>query len=128
MLDLDFNMITGEIPDSIYGLTKLEQLDLNSNELVGTLSPAVGNLEELRLIQLYENFMTGNIPNSLGSIDSLVIAEFFNNTFTGVMPQSVCDNRAPPAGTGSITGLTSDCFPNPTPQIECSCCTGCAVF
>lgn len=128
VLDLDFNMITGEIPNSVYFLTKLEQLDLNSNQIVGKLSPAVGNLQELRLIQLYENFMTGNIPNTLGTIDSLVIAEFFNNTFTGAMPQSVCDNRAPPTGTGSITGLTSDCFPNPTPQIECSCCTGCAVF
>jgi len=128
IIDLDFNMLTGRIPESIYGLTNLEQLDLNSNKLIGTLSNNVGNLQELRLIQLYENLMVGTVPNSLGSLDNLVIAEFFNNTFTGTMPQSVCDNRAPPAGTGAITGLTSDCFPGPVPQIECSCCTGCAVF
>jgi len=128
ILDLDFNMITGIIPESIYGLTKLEQLDLNSNKLVGTISNSIGNLQELRLIQVYENLMTGTIPASMGNLDELVIAEFFNNTFVGAMPQSVCDNRAPPTGTGSITGLTSDCFPGPVPQIECSCCTGCAVF
>lgn len=128
ILDLDFNEISGIIPESVYGLTKLEQLDLNSNEITGTLSTEVGNLEVLRLLQLYENEMTGTVPTELGLLNSLVIAEFFNNTFTGTMPEQVCANTVPPGGSGSISGLTSDCFPNPTAQIECSCCTGCAVF
>lgn len=128
ILDLDFNQITGPIPEQIYGLTNLEQLDLNTNKITGTISNNMGNLASLRLFQLYENLMTGTVPVSLGNIDSLVIVEFFNNTFTGTMPQAVCDNRAPPTGTGSITGLTADCFPNPVPQIICNCCTGCAVF
>jgi len=109
----------------MFSLTSLEQLDLNSNLLTGTLSNSVGNLGTLQLLQLYENLMTGTIPITLGNVESLVIGEFYNNTFTGVMPQSVCDNRVP---NGAITGLTSDCFPNPLPQIECTCCTGCAVF
>lgn len=125
IFDLDFNQISGTIPEQMYALADLEQLDLNSNKLTGTLSISVGNLLKLQLLQLYENLMTGTIPVELGNVDSLVIGEFYNNTFTGVMPQSVCDNRVP---NGAITGLTSDCFPNPEPQIECACCTGCAVF
>jgi len=128
ILDLDFNSLTGPIPETIYNLTSLEQLDLNTNALTGTLSKSVGNLTNLLLLQLYENNMTGTIPTELGNVKTLVIGEFFNNTFTGTMPESVCDNRANPVGIGMITGLTSDCFPNPTPQIECICCTGCAVF
>jgi len=128
ILDLDFNQITGSIPEEIYSLTSLQQLDLNTNKLIGTISTSIGNLVVLRLLQLYENLMTGTIPAELGSASSLVIAEFFNNTFTGEMPAAVCQNRAPPTGTGAITGLTSDCFPFPIAQIECSCCTGCAVY
>jgi len=125
ILDLDFNSIGGTIPEEIYSLNNLEQLDLNSNSITGTLSESIGNLIELRLLQLYENLMTGTIPVELGDCESLVIGEFFNNTFTGSMPNEVCANRAP---NGAITGLTSDCFPFPVPQIECTCCTGCAVF
>ena len=55
-------MITGEIPNSVYSLSKLEQLDLNSNQIEGKLSPAVGNLQELRLIQLYEISSTQKPP------------------------------------------------------------------
>lgn len=128
ILDLDFNSLSGTIPEDIYNLTNLEQLDLNTNSLTGTLSTSVGKLLSLRLLQVYENKMTGTIPTELGNVKTLVIGEFFNNTFTGTMPQSVCDNRADPVGIGLISGLTSDCFPNPTPQIDCRCCTGCAVF
>jgi len=128
ILDLDFNTITGSIPEEIYGLIKLDELDLNNNRITGTLSPSIGDLSELRLLQVYENLMTGEIPEELGDIETLVIGEFYNNSFTGVMPVSVCQNRLPPAGTGSISGLTSDCWPNPVPQLQCDCCTGCAVF
>lgn len=124
ILDLDFNKITGPIPEEIYSLTALEQLDLNTNLFSGGLSPSIGNLVNLQLLQVYENLMTGAIPTELGLVSGLVIAEFFNNTFTGVMPVEVCNNVSPG---GSITGLTSDCFPNPVPQIVCACCTGCAL-
>lgn len=125
ILDLDFNAVTGTIPEEIYGLTSLQQLDLNSNRLTGTISDSVGTLSKLQLLQLYENLMTGTIPETLGQLEALVIGEFYNNTFTGAMPDSVCDNRTP---NGLLNGLTSDCFPNPQPQISCDCCTGCAVF
>jgi len=125
ILDLDFNKITGTIPEAIYGLTELEQLDVNSNLMTGTISESIGNLVNLRLFQVYENLMTGTVPTEIGNLNQLVIAEFFNNTFTGTMPQEICDNRQPQ---GSIAGLTSDCFPFPVPQIECPCCTGCALF
>lgn len=128
ILDLDFNSITGSIPEEIYFLSTLEQLDLNTNALTGTISPNIGSLTGLLLLQLYENQMTGTIPTELGNVKTLVIAEFFNNTYTGSMPQAVCDNRAAPAGIGAITGLTADCFPNPTPQLDCTCCTGCAIY
>jgi len=124
ILDLDFNRITGPIPEEIYSLSTLEQMDLNTNLITGTISSSVGNLQNLRLFQLYENLMTGAIPKELSSVGGLVIAEFYNNTFTGVMPQEICDNVSP---LGSITALTADCFPNPTPQVVCSCCTGCAL-
>lgn len=125
IFDLDFNTITGTIPEEMFSLTTLEQLDLNSNKLTGTLSVSIGNLINLQLLQLYENLMVGTIPEELGLVSTLVIAEFYNNTFTGTMPGSVCDNRTPD---GSLNGLTSDCFPAPVAQIECACCTGCAVF
>lgn len=128
IIDLDFNMLTGPIPEEIYSLNKLEQLDLNTNKLTGTISESVGNLLLLRLFQVHENLMIGTIPAGVGNLKEMEIAEFFNNTFTGAMPQAVCDNREPPVGAGFIETLTSDCFPNPVPQIVCNCCTGCSAL
>ena len=122
---MDFNQVTGKIPEEIYNIPTLQQLDVNSNKITGTISTRIGNLLDLRLLQFYENLMTGTIPVELGLLESLVIGEFFNNTFTGTMPDAICQNREPQ---GTITGLTADCFPFPVPEIVCSCCTGCALF
>jgi len=127
IIDLDYNEFTGTIPESIYNLTNLIQLDLNSNNLIGTISTEIGNMVSLELFQVYENQMTGTIPTEMGLVTTLLIGEFFNNTFTGSVPQEVCDIRAPP---GQLQVLTTDCFSvaPALPEINCTCCTGCAQY
>ena len=37
IFDMDFNSLSGEIPEELYDLEALHQLDLNDNDLTGTL-------------------------------------------------------------------------------------------
>ncbi len=58
--------MTGTIPDSLYNLTKLEQLFLAENDFSGTLSTDIGNLRRLSHLQIYGNNFSGTLPSELG--------------------------------------------------------------
>lgn len=78
LLDLDFNLLQGPIPEELFNLSNLKQFDINNNELSGTISTRIGQLENLNLIQVESNFLTGVIPDELASLTLLGTSKFRN--------------------------------------------------
>lgn len=71
MLDLDYNELSGNIPDEIYDATTLQQIDLNNNKLTGTISPKIKQLKTLTFFQIDHNGMEGEIPKEMGDLKRL---------------------------------------------------------
>ena len=71
MLDLDYNELSGNIPDEIYDATTLQQIDLNNNKLKGTISPKIKQLKTLTFFQIDHNDMEGEIPKEMGDLKRL---------------------------------------------------------
>ncbi|KAF7836341.1 MDIS1-interacting receptor like kinase 2-like [Senna tora] len=65
LLDLNYNHLTGIIPETIGLLSKLQFLDLNINHLNGTLPLSLANLTQLYELDLSENNITGILDPSL---------------------------------------------------------------
>ena len=47
---MNFNLLVGSIPATIYQLKNLVELDMNDNLLQGSLSSDIGNLSSLRFV------------------------------------------------------------------------------
>ena len=71
-LDLDYNGLTGAIPEALGQLNNLKFLDLGHNELTGTIPEALGQLNNLRGLWLKGNQLTGCIPLALQALQAKV--------------------------------------------------------
>ncbi|KAJ1275246.1 hypothetical protein BS78_05G121600 [Paspalum vaginatum] len=85
-LYLAASSLTGEIPDSIFGLTALETLDMSMNNLAGAIPAAIGNLRNLWKIELYKNNLTGELPPELGKLTKLREIDVSRNQLSGGIP------------------------------------------
>ncbi|KAL6344296.1 hypothetical protein AAG906_037867 [Vitis piasezkii] len=75
-LILSVNKLSGEITEFLNGLSAcsystLENLDLGFNKLIGNLPDSLGHLKNLRYLQLRSNAFHSPIPESIGSLSSL---------------------------------------------------------
>ena len=52
----------GPLPESLFAMTKLQDLDLFLGSFNGGLSNSFSNLTEIESIKLYSNALTGTIP------------------------------------------------------------------
>ncbi|KAH9797469.1 putative LRR receptor-like serine/threonine-protein kinase RFK1 [Citrus sinensis] len=64
MINLRNCSISGELPEYIWGMNKLQILDLSFNRLIGEI-PNVATPSTLKFIFLTGNFLSGNIPASI---------------------------------------------------------------
>ena len=71
VVDLDFNELSGKIPQSLYSVNTLQQLDLNDNKLTGQLPSDVDNWKRMTFLQVSNNNFIGNIPTELGELKQL---------------------------------------------------------
>mmetsp|Transcript_27828 Transcript_27828/g.41250 ORF Transcript_27828/g.41250 Transcript_27828/m.41250 type:complete len:1361 (-) Transcript_27828:174-4256(-) len=128
VIDLNYNQLSGPIPDGVWDMTNLRQLDLNNNFLNGNISADIGNLKQLRFLQLDSNLFTGQLPQDKFGIDfakDLIVADFKFNDFSGTVPTGLCELFA---YQNRLIRLTADCndLPNGDPRkMECFCCTQC---
>ncbi|XP_076945893.1 receptor-like protein EIX2 [Bidens hawaiensis] len=89
VLNLMYNCFTGSIPKSLERLRSLEVLDLSYNHLNGSIPESFGRLTCLKRLFLPSNRLTGAIPTSLGRLDSLQTLSVASNLLTGPIPVSV---------------------------------------
>nr|ADB85395.1 putative phytosulfokine receptor [Phyllostachys edulis] len=90
VLDLGKNGLTGEIPDSIGQLKRLEELHLDHNSMSGELPPALGNCSNLKLINLRGNSFSGELAKvNFSTLSNLRALDLFSNSFTGTIPGSI---------------------------------------
>ncbi|RVW80347.1 LRR receptor-like serine/threonine-protein kinase GSO2 [Vitis vinifera] len=87
-LILSVNKLSGEITEFLDGLSAcsyntVENLDLGFNKLTGNLPNSLGHLKNLSSIM---NQMSGIIPDSLGELSSLVVLELNENSWEGTIP------------------------------------------
>ena len=88
-LDLSINQLTGTIPPEISNLVNLVHLNLCINQLNGTITPAIGNLTNLEFLLLYSNQLTGTIPSEIGNLIHLCSLHLDFNQLTGTIPSEI---------------------------------------
>ena len=87
-LSLKFNLLQGEIPDCFDQLEKLKYLNLRDNSLTGTLplSPDFCKLDNMQVIVVDRNYLTGPIPDCFARWTNLHMLSLADNAFTGTLP------------------------------------------
>ncbi|XP_062008629.1 receptor-like protein EIX1 isoform X1 [Rosa rugosa] len=87
-LDLGYNSLTGNLPNSLGLLKKLRHLTLWSNSFQGSIPESIGNLTSLEEFYLARNKLGGVIPESFGQLSSLVAVDLSENTWEGVVTEA----------------------------------------
>ncbi|XP_044473876.1 receptor-like protein kinase BRI1-like 3 [Mangifera indica] len=85
-LDLSYNSLTGNIPESIGSLSYLQVLNLGHNRLTGNIPYSFGDLKAIGVMDLSHNHFQGPIPGSLGSLSFLSDLDVSNNNLSGPIP------------------------------------------
>ncbi|CAH2062748.1 unnamed protein product, partial [Thlaspi arvense] len=83
------NLLTGEIPNELESLEKLQDLQIYTNKLNGSIPLWVGNLTNLRVFTAYENQLSGQIPENLGLHSELQLLNLHSNQLEGTIPKSI---------------------------------------
>lgn len=121
VLDLDFNMLTGPLPETLGEAPNLSVVDLNSNMLTGNIN-VLARVGNAYFMQLHNNYFTGSIPPALGLLANLEVLTIHKNDIEGIMPLMLCSRIS--AFGGTVNHLWADCAGD-NPKVSCSCCTKC---
>ena len=89
-LDLRNAGLTGSIPPSLGGLSRLDALGLNGNRLTGAIPPEIAAIPGLRFLHLEHNRLTGAIPPELAAIPGLRL-DLSGNRLEGCIPAGLYD-------------------------------------
>ncbi|KAL1820331.1 hypothetical protein ACET3Z_015200 [Daucus carota] len=87
-LNLQTNLLTGQIPAGLWGCKLLRVLSLRENNFTGSISKQIGNLTLLKILDLNTNNFTGVLPAEIGHLD---LEQLFvpANKLTGEIPFEV---------------------------------------
>uniref|UniRef100_A0A0D9YMJ3 Uncharacterized protein n=1 Tax=Oryza glumipatula TaxID=40148 RepID=A0A0D9YMJ3_9ORYZ len=92
ILDLERNMFSGKIPNSIGQLKRLEELHLGHNNMYGELPSTLGNCTNLKILDLKINYLSGDLGKiNFSSLSNLMIIDLLVNNFNGTIPESIYD-------------------------------------
>ncbi|WCJ23613.1 receptor like protein 26 [Euphorbia peplus] len=86
ILNLDNNLLTGEISDCWSSWKYLQLIRLSSNNLSGNIPESVGTSDQLMYLHLRNNSLSGELPLSLGDRDLLITLDLGENELTGQIP------------------------------------------
>ncbi|XVE89965.1 hypothetical protein DITRI_Ditri20bG0038800 [Diplodiscus trichospermus] len=115
VLNMGNNNLTGKIPDSL-GYLGFMFLNLRNNKLSGELPLTLQNNTDLFMLDVGENQLSGNIPKWIGeSLPNLVILSLRSNHFDGHIPEELCELgslQILDLGDNKISGTIPKCFQN----------------
>ncbi|XP_059639986.1 receptor-like protein EIX1 [Cornus florida] len=86
LLNLEGNLLSGEIPDCWMSWFGLEFLSLRNNNLTGEIPSSMGSLSHLKSLHLRNNSLFGKLPLSLHNCTELTVMDFGENKFSGSIP------------------------------------------
>ncbi|KAJ7949739.1 Leucine-rich repeat receptor protein kinase [Quillaja saponaria] len=89
-LNLGRNNLSGEIPDSIGYLHKLQSLHLQLNRFSGYIPSSLQNCSQLGFLDAGENKFSGTIPHWMWEMRMLHILRLRSNEFRGSIHQRIC--------------------------------------
>ncbi|KMZ68932.1 hypothetical protein ZOSMA_226G00340 [Zostera marina] len=87
-LFLHTNLLSGRIPMNLSNLTGLVSLDLSNSALIGEIPPEFSTLHRFSLLNLFINRLHGSIPEFFATFPGLKILELFMNNFTRELPEN----------------------------------------
>ncbi|CAN0863442.1 Receptor-like protein EIX2 [Linum grandiflorum] len=86
-LNLQGNLLSGEIPDCWRSWGNLKVIRLGNNELRGNIPNSIGTLSNLLSLRIQNNSLTGEIPLSVGNCTNLVSIDLGDNIVEGKIPK-----------------------------------------
>lgn len=88
VIDLQFNDLTGSIPDFLANFSFLNVLRLSYNNLQGWVSPAIFQHKKLVTIDLQQNEISGSLPNFTADscLQNLLVGQ---TSLSGTIPDSI---------------------------------------
>ncbi|OWM85953.1 receptor-like protein kinase BRI1-like 3 [Punica granatum] len=104
-LDLSYNSLSGNIPESYGSMSFLQVLNLGHNGLTGSIPNSFGGLKAIGVLDLSHNHLQGYIPGSLGSLSFLSDLDVSNNNLSGVIPSGGQLTTFPSSRYENNTGL-----------------------
>ncbi|PPR96454.1 hypothetical protein GOBAR_AA24218 [Gossypium barbadense] len=90
ILDIDTNILSGEIPDCWNHWQQVTYLNLRNNNLTGKIPLSLG-YKNLQVLNLRSNSMSGELPYTLQNSTSLIILDLSENYFSGGLPEWIGD-------------------------------------
>ncbi|CAF1927888.1 unnamed protein product [Brassica napus] len=75
--------LTGNIPEDLFQLQRLNLLEIQEKGLSGSLGPALGNLSSLVHLDISSNRFSGEIPDVFDTLHDLILLNLGNNSLSG---------------------------------------------
>ncbi|XP_059628716.1 probable LRR receptor-like serine/threonine-protein kinase At3g47570 [Cornus florida] len=88
-LYFDGNRFDGTIPEELCHLVNLGLLGLSENRLFGTIPKCLGNITSLRYLYIYSNRLNSSIPETIWNLKDLLHFNLTNNSLSGNLPQEI---------------------------------------
>ncbi|KAE8782660.1 Receptor-like protein kinase HSL1 [Hordeum vulgare] len=82
------NLLSGQIPWDLTGISQVEDLDLSGNQITGSIPMAIGVLK-LNALNLSGNQISGTIPAAFGFLSELTILDLSSNALSGEIPKEI---------------------------------------
>ncbi|XP_022746291.1 probable leucine-rich repeat receptor-like protein kinase At1g35710 [Durio zibethinus] len=86
LLDIESNLLSGEIPDCWENQPKLGVLNLGNNNLTGKIPRSLGSLQNIMSLKLRTNNLFGEVPSTLQHLTYMLILDLSENQLTGSIP------------------------------------------
>ncbi|TYH45971.1 hypothetical protein ES332_D11G303200v1 [Gossypium tomentosum] len=109
ILDIDTNLLSGEIPDCWNRWQQVTYLNLRNNNLTGKIPLSLG-YKNLQVLNLRSNSMSGELPYTLQNSTSSIILDLSENYFSGSIPEWIGDKLSNLVN--NISGAIPKCFNN----------------
>ena len=88
-INLQRNLLSGGLPNWIYGASDLRYLNLGTNRLSGTITGSAFSQQLLWAVLLENNLFSGSVPNfNFDNLPALIDLRLSNNKFEGPFPAS----------------------------------------